>query len=458
MKEFRYEAIDAKGQPIHGIVEAMDEDALRALLKRRGQSLLSSVCIEIPNHKSDMNRVPTRLSQLRITESVRTAFLTQLPIDVALRAVAREPSWNPASALLPWVQSAAAMLLAITIAHALVSGTVVAPLYVAIAFAVLAFGPATVLVRHLDQQPKRLLRRMATQLRAGDLTHTAMSDLLPGNLGEIARSDLPEDQKLMVISELMSGTPGAGLARFRLFATLSGPVFFLIAAVALCYGFLAFVVPGFREIFEGFDLDLPALTRFVVAVSQSVEFLGVPGTLAIGLFGIGIFVALYMVMYRGWMNTTLQTVPLVGAGLKWVNLAGVARWLAAMLRNNAAPANSLQIAVRQSHSETIQQDGQRIAEMINNGKMISPGTTSLSGLPLSLLSGLAKEPTDNHRRQAVATTLDSLAGMFERAVFSSGRIIATLLQLVVLIIVSTVFGLTVLALFLPLVQLLNDLS
>jgi len=192
--------------------------------------------------------------------------------------------------------------------------------------------------------------------------------------------------------------------------------------------------------------------------SRSVEFMGLPGAVALAMVGVLAITGLFLVIYRGWLQSALLSTPLIGAGLRWIDLAGVARWLAAMLRNNAPPGEALRIATSQSHSDAIRQDGRRLAAMIREGKVLSNATTSLSGLPLSLLVGLAKEPTDSRRRYAVASTLDSLGGMFDRAVFSTGRIVAAVLQVLLLIIVSGVIGLTILALFLPLVGLLNALT
>ena len=193
-----------------------------------------------------------------------------------------------------------------------------------------------------------------------------------------------------------------------------------------------------------------------IMISGSVEFMGVPGAIALAMTGVLVITGLFLVIYRGWLQSTLLSTPLLGAGLRWINLAGVARWLAAMLRNNAPPGESLRIATSHSQSSAIRKDGRQLAAMIRDGKVLSHATKSLNGLPLSLLVGLAKEPTDSRRRDAVASTLDSLAGMFDRAVFSSGRIVAAVLQVLLLTIVSGVIGLTVLALFLPLIQLLND--
>lgn len=458
MREFRYEAIDADGHAIHGIQVAEDQDALLEILKRRGHEVVSVTAVEIPVHSDDLQQAPARMTQLRITDAVQTALLTKLPTDVVLRAAAREPVWSPVAAMLPWVQITVLILLAVTAVHAGMAGAVTSPLYAAGILAVLCWGPGWLLAHQLEQRPGRLMLRMADNVSSGQAELETMSKLLPGRLGEIARSDLPEDRKMLVISELLSGTSGAGMARNRLFLNLMGPILLLSASAGVCYAFVAMVVPGFREIFEGFSLDLPGITQLLIAVSTSFEMIGIPGAAAILVAGLGSVVGLFFVVHRGWLNEQLESVPLLGTGLRWLSLAGVARWLAALLRNGAAPDESLRVAVRQSYSEHIRRDGAQLADLMSEGRAPSKARTSLSGLPVSLLFGLGGESADERRRSALASTLDGLASMFERAVFSSGRIVASVIQLVILAAVACVVGLIVVALFLPLVTLLDALT
>lgn len=458
MKEFRYEAIDAHGQPIHGIQAAEDQDALYAILSRRGHDVISVITVEIPQHTNDMNRIPARLSELRITDTVSTAYLTQLPTDVVLRAAAQEPVWNPAAALLRWAQMFVLVLLVVCALHAVMVGAVSQPLLIAAAIALLVWGPGWLLVRSAERRPQRLLEQMAAALRSGQGGADSVSHLLPGQLSEIAECRLPEEKKMLAISELLSGTTGVGMARYRLFLDLLGPVCLLAAAVSVCYAFLALVVPAFKEIFEGFGLDLPWVTQLIIDISGGLEALGVPGAIAIALGAAGLVTGLYFVVHRGWLNELLASMPLMGVVLNWLNLAGVARWLAALLRNDAAPDDALRVAVTPSRSAGIRRDGKQLATLIGEGRLPSNVRTSLSGLPLSLLFGLGGEPQGSRRRSAVASTLDGLALMFERATSSTGRILASILQLVILVIVAGLVGVTILALFLPLVMLLNDLS
>ncbi|MCF7874152.1 MAG: type II secretion system F family protein [Candidatus Omnitrophica bacterium] len=49
------------------------------------------------------------------------------------------------------------------------------------------------------------------------------------------------------------------------------PVILVIAAVAAIFVFLKFIFPKFGELFKSFDIELPALTRFVFSLSKFVQ-------------------------------------------------------------------------------------------------------------------------------------------------------------------------------------------
>lgn len=50
-----------------------------------------------------------------------------------------------------------------------------------------------------------------------------------------------------------------------------------VTAALISFIMLSYVVPEFEKLFEGFGADLPAFTRFVIGVHDSLYFLAAPG-------------------------------------------------------------------------------------------------------------------------------------------------------------------------------------
>jgi type II secretory pathway component PulF len=456
--EFRYEVVNAEGVPIHGVETSDSPDALRTQLESRGYSVVSITTTKISQALAEMNQVPSRLTQLRIGETLRVAFLTQLPVAEAVRAAAREPVWNPLSSLVPWIQAASLVLLLIASAYSWSIGQI-NPVFVGVAsFAVFMLGPVVYASRILADRPRRTLVRIAREIESGNTDVLSLTRLIPGGLSDIANSEFTEEQKSLVTAELLTSTAGTDFARHRLFLSLLGPVALFVGAITIVYGFAVLVVPGFREIFEGFGMDIPVLTQLVIGISQALESIGSSGLFVLAVCCVAVAVAFFMAVYRGWLNEALHTVPILGTGLKWANLATITRRLAIFIRNDVAPDEALRVALAQSPAADIRRDGQHAVTLLRENRSIVLPGSSLSGLPISMLSGLTSTSKDSRRRPAIASTFDGLARMFEQSVFSAGTAVASVVQFVLLVCISLLVGLTVIALFLPLIQLLNDLS
>jgi len=456
--EFRFEVVNAEGVPIQGIEMSEDPDALRTRLESRGYSVVAITPTKIPHTSAEMKEIPGRLTQLRIGETLRVAFLTQMPVADAVRAAAREPAWNPFGSLVPWFQAASLIFLLLASIYSWSIGQINPVLVSAAVAAVIMFGPVVYASRILAERPRRTLLTIAREIESGNTDVMTLAKLIPGGLSDIADSQFSEEQKSLVTAELLTSAAGTDFARHRLFLSLLGPVALFLGASTVVYGIFVLVVPGFRDIFEGFGMDIPALTQLVIGISQMLEGIGYAGAFVLAMGCVGVSIAFFMAVYRGWLNEVMHAVPVLGTGLKWANLATITRKLAIFIRNDVAPDEALHVAVAQSPAADIRRDGEHAVTLLREGRpMVLPGS-SLNGIPISMLAGLMSTPKDSRRRPAVASTFDGLARMFEQSVFSAGAAVASVVQILLLVCISILVGVTVIALFMPLVQLLNDLS
>lgn len=455
MPEFRYEAVNADGVPIHGIETSESSAALRTQLESRGYSVISIATTTISQALSEMKEIPSRLTQLRIGETLRVAFLTQLPVADAVRAVAREPVWNPLSSLVAWLQTASLVFLVMTLGYSWSVGRINPPLVGAVVTSAILFGPVLYVSRMLANRPRKTLIRIAREIESGNTDVSMLARLIPGGLSDIADSQFSEEQKSLVTAELLTSAAGMDIARHRLFLSLLGPVALFLGAITVVYGFYVLVVPELRDIFEGLGVNVPALTQIVLEVSQVLEKIGYGGAFVFAACCVAVTVAFFRAVYRGWLNEVLHTVPVLGTGLKWANLAAVSRRLAIFIRNDVAPDEALRVAVAQSPAADIRRDGEHAATSLREGRPVVLAGSSLNGIPIPLLAGLISTPNESRRRPAVASIFDGLARMLEQSVLSVGATVASVVKLVLLVCISMLVGLTVIALFVPLFQFLT---
>ena len=459
MPRFRYESVDAGDVPIHGILDADSESHLRALLQRRGQRLVSAQPKTVLGSEGDVTDRLPRMVQLRVGESLRAAFLTQIPAQDALRAAAREPLLHPLAGLFPWLMGMGLFLLLPTGLHAVAIGSATTPLLIGLVVVLVLIPGAWWRTDYYTRtRPRTILNRLADRLDAGDSDMTSFASVMAEPERTIASAQLDHASKCCVLAELASRPSVTGWGRHRFAVSLLGSFVLMFAAVMAVYGFLMVPVPAFNEIFESFDLELPSATLFVLRISDSFRIAGLFGLVTLCLLGVAGFACLYGLLYRGWGAAHLQSVPVLGTGLKWANLARVGRLLAVLIRNDCPPAESLRIATGQKQATGTADEGARLADRIEEQHWIDGAGSALDGLPVSLLLSMGTTPEHRRRRAVAASTFDGLASMFEQSVQGYGTIVSVCVQMGVVLFVMGTMGLILFAVFLPIVQLLNDLS
>jgi type IV pilus assembly protein PilC len=153
-----------------------------------------------------------------------------------------------------------------------------------------------------------------------------------------------------------------------------------------------------------------------------------------------------------------EGIPGLGLSVRWLMQARVARILGVLVRNRVGPADAIVIAAKASGFSSVAESGKRIAEVIETGTPELAYTRQLSGLPLSMLFRVSGSKNSEAARQETAQAFQSYASALEQAASGNGSFIAVMFQMLVVISAGLIVGFMVIALFLPLIKLLNDLA
>ena len=160
----------------------------------------------------------------------------------------------------------------------------------------------------------------------------------------------------------------------------------------------------------------------------------------------------------GRVGEFLESVPLLGMAFRWAMQARVARVLAATIRCDVPYGESLRTATAGSGFQSVRQRGELLACELESGSGNMLPTEKLSGLPLSMLFSTDDRTSADHRRTAVADTFQSLSEMLDSATIGQGRLLSILIQMLTVFLAGLIVAIGLLAMFLPLIKLLNDLS
>ncbi|MGH9856607.1 MAG: type II secretion system F family protein, partial [Acidobacteriota bacterium] len=121
------------------------------------------------------------------------------------------------------------------------------------------------------------------------------------------------------------------------------PTVILVALFAVGFAMMVFVVPKLVEVFEGFDVELPLMTRILIAISGFFT-----SYWYIVLIGLAALVALSWLLLRvksikGALLHGFLYVPIIGPIMKKINLARFSRNLSSLLSSGVAFIEALHI-------------------------------------------------------------------------------------------------------------------
>ena len=400
MSTFHFTASDAQSRKIHGEVVATDESAARQELMARGLTLIEiSAATDI--------KPPSRLSA-REAEQVVVALAevsrSELPLAAGLRAAAQEcTSRRVASAL----------------------------------------------------------RQIAAQVEQGYALESILKEhgrFLPPHVRGLVVAAARSRRLGVALDELVEHHRAIREAWSEVLSALAYPAIVLGTAFAVIMGLLLFIVPTFDKMFLEFQLQLPAPTRVLVGLGSVALGLNTKAGVFFGVctvLGIAIFC---FAASSGWGTTWTQRLanhmPLVGKMWWWSNSAAWTRLLATLLDQNVALPEALDLVSNGVRDPLSRQTVRWLARGTEQGLRLSDLLASGVHLPASVLPFVRWGETTGQ----LPTALRNVSEMLLARLHSRAKVLYSVAPSLVFLLVGFVVGFTVIALFMPLVSLIQGLT
>jgi type IV pilus assembly protein PilC len=232
------------------------------------------------------------------------------------------------------------------------------------------------------------------------------------------------------------------------------PAVILSIAIAVVVVILWKVIPVFRTLFEGFNVELPLLTRVVIGASGLLQQFGIVIVAAaiLGAFGMRRF---YQTdTGRHLIDRTLLRMPILGDVFRKIGVARFTRTLATLLTSGVPILEGLDITARTSGNAILEDVIKKLRKSIEEGKTIGdPMRESGYFPPMASQMVSVGESTGE-----LDTMLVKVADYYEDEVDVVVANLLTILEPVMMVILGVVVGGIVIAVYLPMFKLIQVLS
>ncbi len=226
------------------------------------------------------------------------------------------------------------------------------------------------------------------------------------------------------------------------------PAFIFIVALGMTAFLITFVVPKITQIFEDTGQKLPAITKFVLAMSDF--FINYWMHVLIGLI---IFIATFQLLYakvisfRKFIDKILLKVPAIGSIIQNYELGRFSYILALMLDSGVSYAQAVQLATTTFNNRALKEtfdeasnkviEGNKLSVAIFRSKGIKPKTNFLQSLALG------------EESSSVASVLKSLAKLYNEENKDKIKMLLSLMEPFMMLFIGGIVGTIVLAMLLP---------
>ena len=244
--------------------------------------------------------------------------------------------------------------------------------------------------------------------------------------------------------------------RGQIIGALIYPALVLLLAVSVSLGLLIFIVPKFKTMFDSMGADLPALTSFMLNLSNFVT----SPTFIIGSpFIIGVILYVFSKYYsskRGKLivDTNILKIPLFGDLLLRSEMAGMCDTLSTLVNSGIPIVDGMNRCISASSNELFRQAIQRSILLVIQGQELNYSMSRSNVFPKLVISMIKiGEETGQ-----LSFMLEKLANFYKREVESTVSALTKAMEPTVIFVVAGIVGTIVISLYLPMFSLISTMG
>jgi type IV pilus assembly protein PilC len=255
-----------------------------------------------------------------------------------------------------------------------------------------------------------------------------------------------------VLARIADDRERTAAQRAKVRAALTYPVAILVLAMAITAALLVWVVPTFKQIFDGFGARLPAPTQFVLALSSGVARWSVPACAAMFAAGSAVtFLLRHSEAARIRTARVSLTIPVAGPLLRTLCAARWSRALGTLLSAGTPLADAFDSLTHATGNAFFDRATVEIAARLRRGERLAAAMRATHCFPSEVVQPIAVAEESG----ALDTMLIDVASLADRQVDEKIGTLSSLCEPVVIIVLGALVGGLVIAMYLPIIQLGN---
>ena len=228
------------------------------------------------------------------------------------------------------------------------------------------------------------------------------------------------------------------------------PISIIVVAFVITAVIMIFVIPAFKELFDGFGADLPAPTLIVMAIST---FFVSYWWAIFGAIGGGLWFFFYTWKRSEKMQSTMDRLmlklPVIGAIIRKATIARFSRTLSTMFSAGVPLVEALDSVAGAAGNRVYYDATKRIQSEISTGTSLTVAMQNTNVFPNMVLQMTAI----GEESGALDSMLSKVADFYEAEVDDAVDAMSSLMEPVIMVVLGVLIGGLVIAMYLPIFKM-----
>jgi type IV pilus assembly protein PilC len=304
---------------------------------------------------------------------------------------------------------------------------------------------------------KMTCERLSQEVRGGVDLSAAM-ELCPKVFDPLyvsmVRAGEVSGQMDIILERLADYQEASDALRREIRSAMTYPVISMVLVLGITAFLMLGVVPGFRQVFDSLDSDLPAITTFVLETAEYMKahWAIVFGGLIFSIFGLLAFKKTERGTWM-WDRFSLKA-PVFGNLARKVALARFSRTFATLIRSGVPIMGTLDIVAETAGNKVVAQAVYDSRESVRSGNLLSEPLGRSKVFPPMVVRMIAI----GERTGSLEVLLEKIAEFYDSQVKAAVKSLTSMIEPLLISVMGVIVGGVVMAVFLPILDVVGKLG
>jgi type IV pilus assembly protein PilC len=304
---------------------------------------------------------------------------------------------------------------------------------------------------------KAVLEDIAANVRAGkDLSQAlgAHPRIFPSIYVNMVKAGEASGQLDIVLTRLAEYQEASAKLKSEIKAAMTYPIVSLVMVLGITLFLLVFIIPKFKEMFYSLNVELPAITRALLATSLFLQQYFIYWVFGATLVCIGIW--RYAKTEKGgtqkdWL---VLRIPIFGPLFSKVAISRFSRTFATLIQSGVPILGALEIVAQTCGNRIVARAINEASESVRQGETLGDPLAKSKVFPPMVTRMISI----GEKTGALETLLEKISDFYDQQVKSTVESLTSLIEPIMIGLMGFLVGGMVMAIFLPIFKMVGALS